>query len=88
MMVNDTSEVAQGRLELAWQRDDGHMDGTPIGKSFSVAPFGQMTYVFEAVAPLVAGKYKLVAKAFATTQPGSPTICRRKVEIVVPVPSK
>jgi len=80
MLVNDTYEAAQGRLELLWESEEGQMlerTETP----YSVAAIDQKTYQLGLDAPRLPGKYLLKARAFWEGKPFSPTVSCRKVSV-------
>ncbi len=83
MLVNDEQQPARGKLELSWQRDDTQQETTAAPRPFKVAPLGQMTYDVALTAPTVPGKYILMAKAYWEDKSWSPTVSRRKVQIVI-----
>ena len=84
MLVNDTHRPVQGRLELVWQQEDGRGQSPRTTGGFAMQALGQQTCELTLAAPQTPGKYRLVAKAFGLGegQPESPTISRRKVQIV------
>lgn len=84
MLVNDENQFANGKLELSWVTEDGSKEIPAATRNYEVAPLGQTTYEFELAAPAVPGFYILKGKASWEGKPWSPTIVRRKVQIIVP----
>ena len=79
IMVNDTQEAAQGRLELFWESPD-----KPLGRTeliYAIPAEGRTTCKLELATPQSPGNYVLKARAFWEGRPWSPTVSRRNVSV-------
>ena len=79
ILVNDTHEEAQGRLELLWESEGKVTERTET--PYSVPAAGQMTYQLQLATPRSPGKYVLKARGFWQRKLWSPTVSRRKVSV-------
>jgi hypothetical protein len=80
-LVNDTHEVAQGLLKLAWLRKDGGSAVAETEQSFEVPAVGRADYELELATPTPEGHYVLTANAWWAGKSFSPTLSRRQVTV-------
>ncbi|MGH7994952.1 MAG: glycoside hydrolase family 2 TIM barrel-domain containing protein, partial [Opitutaceae bacterium] len=87
MLVNDEAEPATGRVLLTLEDERGAV--VARGQApFALAGHGASALEIALAVPARMGRHRLKAAATPDRQPENPTISRREVELVEPVPAR